>query len=148
MKSQQVPDTSHPDFATFWEGCRERRLLVPGCKNGHLNWPPRPVCQKCYEWNETWAEVPGRGCLYSWTVIHRTRLQLHVPSLPYVVGVVELAGPHTLRMLGRCEIEPSAAKAGLNLIVDFHDARPGVSVPFWRLVGGEAAPAIGQAGTG
>ena len=57
-----MPDTSHPDFSRLLEGLQsERRLLVPSCRNGHLNRPPRPVCQTCYEWNETWAEVPGRG---------------------------------------------------------------------------------------
>ena len=60
---------------------------------------------------------------------------------PYVVGVVELTGPHALRMVGRCEIEPSAAKTGLDVIVDFHEVRPGVSVPFWRLAGDEVASA-------
>jgi uncharacterized protein len=133
MKSLPVPDTSHPDFAVFWAGCGERRLLVPRCGNGHLNWPPRPVCQQCFEWNEAWEQVPGRGSLYSWTVIHRARLQAQAPGLPYVVGIVELTGPHRLRMVGRCEIEPSAARPGLELTVDFHEVRPGVSVPFWRL---------------
>jgi uncharacterized protein len=132
MKSQQVPDTSHPDFAAFWAGCREHRLLVPRCPNNHLSWPPRPVCPRCFEWNQGWTEVPGRGSLYSWTVIYRTRLQLYVPSLPYVVGMIEISAAPPLRIVGRCEIDPAAVRAGLDLVVAFHEVRPGVSVPFWR----------------
>jgi uncharacterized OB-fold protein len=132
VSSQAVPDTSHPDFAPFWQGCNEGRLLVPSCERGHLNWPPRPVCQVCYEWNRSWVEVSGHGSLFSWTVVHRTRLHPFASQVPYVVGVIALAAAGGLRMLGRCNIELAAAKVGLELVVDFEQIEPNVALPVWR----------------
>jgi uncharacterized OB-fold protein len=147
MKGRLGPDTGHPDFSPFWEGCKEQRLLIPSCRNGHLNWPPRPVCQTCYEWNEKWVEVAGRGSLYSWTVVHKTRLQSHATETPYVVGVVELQRSPLVRMLGRCELDPATAEVGLDLAVDFHPVSPDLTLPFWRPVySGQSAssPPISQ----
>lgn len=132
MKTRLGPDTADPDFSPFWEGCQQRRLLVPACRDGHLNWPPRPVCQTCHQWNVSWAEVAGRGTLYSWTVVRKTRLPSHAADTPYVVGVIELDEAAPVRMVGRCEVDPAAAALGLELVVDFHPVTPELTLPFWR----------------
>jgi uncharacterized protein len=141
MKARLGPDTSNPDFSPFWEGCNEQRLLVPSCRHGHLNWPPRPVCQTCFEWNDKWVEIAGRGALYSWTVVHKTRLQSHLADTPYVVGIVELRGSPPVRMVGRCEMDPVTATVGLELVVDFHRISPDLTLPFWRPADPEQATA-------
>jgi uncharacterized OB-fold protein len=130
MTTRLLPDAAHPDFAPFWQGCAERRLLMPRCGNGHLIWPPRPACPQCTELVADWAEVPGTGRLYSWTVVHRTRLRWYAERTPYVVGIVSLDHLQPVRMVGRLELDGEPAD-GLELSVDFEDAGR-LSLPFWR----------------
>jgi uncharacterized protein len=133
MTTRVLPDAAHPDFAPFWQGCAERRLLMPRCGNGHVIWPPRPACPLCTELVADWAEVSGTGRLYSWTVVHRTRLRWYAERTPYVVGIVELDGSQPVRMVGRCELDPGSVRDGLELSVDFEEAGRQLTVPFWRL---------------
>lgn len=131
-----LPDVSHPDFAPFWQGCAEHRLVMPRCGNGHVVWPPRPACPLCTELVAGWAGVAGTGRLYSWTVVHRTRLRWYADRTPYVVGIVELDHTQPIRMVGRCEIEQPVD--GMELIVDFEDAGRQLNLPFWRVRPGVA----------
>lgn len=132
MSARALPDVDHPDFAPFWAGCAEGRLLVPTCGNRHTFWPPRPACPECAEWVAEWTEVRGSGRLYSWTVVHRTRQPWFADRTPYVVGIVTLDPDHTIRMVGRCEIDPAVARDGLHLQVGFEDAGHRVHLPYWR----------------
>jgi uncharacterized OB-fold protein len=136
MSGYPIPDTTHPDFAPFWQGCLEHRLLVPACGAGHLNWPPRPVCQVCHDCIGPWVEVNGRGRLYSWTVVHRTRAQPFSAQVPYIVGVIELMNTTVLRILGRCDIDLDTVRIGLELVVDFVEIETSVTIPVWKQ-GGE-----------
>jgi uncharacterized protein len=137
MSGRVLPDASHPDFAPFWRGCAERRLLMPRCADGHVIWPPRPACPRCGAAVAQWAEVAGTGRLYSWTVVHRTRLRWYAERTPYVVGIVELDGDQPVRMVGRCALDPDAVAEGLELVVDFEDADR-LTMPFWRAPAGVA----------
>jgi uncharacterized protein len=136
MTTRLLPDVAHPDFAPFWQGCAQRRLVMPRCGSGHVIWPPRPACPLCTELVAGWAEVPGTGRLYSWTVVHRTRLRWYAERTPYVVGIVELDPAQPVRMVGRCELDEPAE--GLELTVDFEDAGRQL-MPFWRPAGGVAS---------
>jgi uncharacterized OB-fold protein len=132
MSARVLPDVSHPDFAPFWEACARARLVVPQCANGHLIWPPRPTCPRCVEPVATWTEVRGAGRLYSWTVVHRTRLPWYAERTPYVVGIVTIDHEQPLRMVGRCEIALEDLREGVDMVIDFEDAGRQVSMPFWR----------------
>lgn len=135
MSGRVLPDVSHPDFAPFWEGCAGRRLLVPGCPNGHVFWPPRPTCRTCREPVAAWTEIGGTGRLYSWTVVHRTKLPWYADRTPYVVGIVTLDHTQPLRLVARCEVGLPDLREGLDLVVDFEDAGRHLTIPFWRLAG-------------
>jgi uncharacterized OB-fold protein len=135
MSTGMLPDVSHPDFAPFWQGCAERRLVMPRCANGHVIWPPRPACLSCSALLREWAEVPGAGRLYSWTVVHRTRLSGYADQTPYMVGIVTLDLEQPVRMVGRCALDPDDAADGVSLVVDFEDAGRQLTMPFWRLAG-------------
>ena len=138
MSGRVLPDVSHPDFAPFWQGCAEHRLLMPRCGEGHVVWPPRPACLRCTALVADWVEVAGTGRLYSWTVVHRTRLRWYAERTPYVVGIVELdGGERPVRMVGRCALDPADAVEGLELVVDFEDTDR-LSMPFWRTPAGVA----------
>jgi uncharacterized protein len=136
MSGRVLPDAAHPDFAPFWRGCAEHRLLMPRCANGHVIWPPRPACPRCAALAGDWAEVAGTGRLYSWTVVHRTRLRWYAERTPYVVGIVQLES-EPVRMVSRCAIEEDELADGLELVVDFEDTDR-LSMPFWRTPAGVA----------
>jgi uncharacterized OB-fold protein len=127
-----VPDLDHPDFAPFWRGCQQERLLVPRCGRGHLSWPPRPACPRCQDRSRDWTEVAGVGWLYSWTVVHRTPLAAFRPLIPYVTGVVELTAQPGLRFLGRCRCDPARLTIGTPLRVIFEHVTAELSLPIWR----------------
>ena len=122
----------HPDFGPYWAGCVEERLLVPVCGDGHAFWPPRPNCPRCFSPTARWVETPGRGSLYSWTVVHRTLNREFAATVPYVVGMIALAGMPGIRMVGRVDADPGLLVEGLELDVVFSDTRHGVRLPLWR----------------
>ncbi len=132
MTTRFLPDPSHPDFAPFWRGCAEGQLMMPLCGNGHIIWPPRPACPACGEFSAQWVEVPGTGRLYSWTVVHRTRLHWYADRTPYVVGIVSLDHEQPLRMVGRCDVNPDTVFEGMELVVAFEEAGRQLSVPVWQ----------------
>jgi uncharacterized OB-fold protein len=122
----------HPDFAPYWAGCVEERLLVPVCEDGHAFWPPRATCSRCFNPTVKWVETDGRGSLYSWTVVHRTRNRELAAMVPYVVGMITLAGTPGIRMVGRVDVDPGLLVDGLELDVVFSELRHGVRLPMWR----------------
>lgn len=130
--SRVLPEVTHPDFAQFWQGCAAGRLMVPRCANGHLVWPPRPACPRCFELVRDWTEIVGRGRLYSWTVVHRTHLPWYAGRTPYVVGIVALDLEQPLRMVGRCEVAPEDAREGIGLTMEFEETDRQMLVPYWR----------------
>jgi uncharacterized protein len=128
-----LPDISHPDFAPYWAGCARRKLLVPQCRDGHLVWPPRPACLTCTADIVGWQEIEGKGKLYSWTIVHRTRLQWFAERTPYVVGIIAVDHEQPLRMIGRCQVQHEQLHEGLPLAVDFEFVNEDVTIPFWRV---------------
>jgi len=126
-----APDLDDPDFAPFWAGCREERLLVQRCGRGHLHWPPRPACPQCRDTARGWQEVDGTGWLYSWTVVHRTPLPAFQARIPYVVGVVELGTHPGVRLLGRCLADPGQLRIGLPMRAVFEHVTEQFSLPLW-----------------
>jgi uncharacterized OB-fold protein len=128
-----LPDTDLPDFAEFWAGCRGGRLLIPSCRRGHLTWPPRPACRICQAPIAEWAEVSGSGRLYSWTVVHRTRLRGFSALTPYVVGIVALDDDPAVRLLGRCTCAPNDVFAGAAMSAIFDVISDRVTLLLWRL---------------
>lgn len=129
-----LPDITDPEFAPFWQGCREERLLVQCCSNGHRSWPPRPLCPQCHDATRDWVEVGTSGSLYSWTVVHKSPLQYFSDQTPYIVAVVELCADPVLRILGRCLADPSELHTGMLLQVQFEPMASEIVLPIWRPV--------------
>jgi uncharacterized OB-fold protein len=128
-----LPDPSHPDFRTFWDGCQKGKLLIPRCRNGHLIWPPRPLCRNCAADIVEHVELAPRGRLYSWTVVHRTRLSGYAQLTPYLVAIVELDDDTSVRMVGRGLFDAADAEVGRHVSVSFERINGRVTMPMWRL---------------
>jgi uncharacterized protein len=111
------------DTAFFWEGLRERRLLIRRCAEcGHLHHPPGPMCPKCHSWEWGAHQVSGRGVLHSYVVVHQP--QLPGFSYPLPVALVELE--EGVRLLGNLNgVEPHGLRIGMPLEAEFVEVEPG-----------------------
>jgi uncharacterized OB-fold protein len=131
------PQLDAPDFAPFFDGCREHRLLVQRCRQGHLAWPPRPACPVCNDLTRSWEQVDGRGRLYSWTVIHRTSVASLASLLPFTVGIVSLDDHPAIRFVGRCLSDGSDLHLGTEMEVVFEQVDDRLTLPIWRRAGAQ-----------
>lgn len=97
--TQPVPDE---DSAPYWEGLRNRRLLVQRCADcGHTQWYFRAMCTACWSRKLEHVQSSGRGVVYSFTEVHQTADAALQAELPYTLALVDLEeGP---RVLGRIE---------------------------------------------
>ena len=89
-------DTSLP----FFEGARERRLVLQRCPRDGFFFYPRSRCPVCLGDDWSWEDTSGRGSVHSFTV---DRIG-HVPALrelaPFAIAIVELEeGPHVTARL-------------------------------------------------
>jgi len=86
-----------PETEQFWRAAHSGRLEISRCHAcGWYIHPPRPVCPRCHGREIGWGAVSGRGTLVSYTVNH----QAWFPgvTVPYVIGLVELAEQENLRL--------------------------------------------------
>jgi uncharacterized OB-fold protein len=98
-----VPDLTAPLFAPFWKAASEQRLEIQSCAScGQHRWPPRYRCKECGSFDVQWVEREARGKLYSWTVVGQKTARGH-SEVPYAVGVVELEGVPTIRLIGKLD---------------------------------------------
>ncbi|MGW0022550.1 Zn-ribbon domain-containing OB-fold protein [Rhodococcus sp. NPDC003382] len=125
-----------PDDITsgYWEAARAGRLAVqycPGCaRHVHL---PVDTCPCCDTTDLQWRTVSGRGTLYSYTVVHDAPAPGLADSLPYIVGVVELAEQAGLLVTTNVvDADPGDLRIGLDLEVTFDELAPGTVVPQFR----------------
>lgn len=129
-----LPDVEAPDFAPFWQGCREGKLQVLACRHcGARRWPPRPMCPSCHALESDWVAVQGRGRLYSWTVVGRAMLPGFEDDVPYPVVVVELEDAPGVRFLGNVvDARPEDLRIDMPMQAVFREVSPGITLPYWR----------------
>jgi uncharacterized OB-fold protein len=107
------------DSQFYWDGLRERRLLVQRCTEcGRHRFPPMPACPYCAAPGGEVVEVEARGAIYSWIVVHRAFAPGFRDDVPYVVAVVEL--PEGCRLLARVE-PPEPIQAGSPVVGRYVD---------------------------
>jgi hypothetical protein len=120
----------------FFDAAREHRLVVQRCSScGEFRHPPRPVCPHCHSFEMSWAEVDGRGCLFTWSVVHQPFHPAIAPALPYIVAVVELSGAGGTRFTSNL-VDASGAdlRSGLGVEVVWEDMDDYLTLPRFRLV--------------
>jgi uncharacterized protein len=136
-----LPDIAEPELAPYWEGCREGRLRVPRCRDcGRDLWPPRAACWHCGSLEREWRAVPGSGKLFTWTVVGHTPILGFKDAVPFAVGVVELDGVRSVRMVGRLLTAPEALRVTAPVCVEFEKASADVWLPAWRVQGAPEVP--------
>ncbi len=121
-----------PDNAFFWEGVRERKLLIQRCACGKLRHPPGPMCPTCrsLEWDA--VESSGCGRVYSFVVAHHPPIPpFEYPNLIALVGLDE--GTRIVSNL--VGVAPVAVRVGMPVSLEFQEFEGGQVLPQFRPVG-------------
>lgn len=112
-----------PEVAPHFDGLRAGRLVLPRCTAcGALIWYPRAFCPFCANPEVAWEEVPARGTIHSYTVVHRAPGALAAHT-PYAIAYVDLdAGPRILtNIVGEIDGLAIGARADGVVEVDPYD---------------------------
>ena len=117
------------DSMPFWEGCREKRFLLPRCQEcGSFRWPPGPMCPACQSQQTEWVEAAGRGRVYSWIVVNHAPHPNLADQTPYVLALIELE--EGVRVLGNIYgCEPNEILPNLAVSLIFEEADDGFVLP-------------------
>jgi uncharacterized OB-fold protein len=120
-----VSDRAKP----FWDGTRERRLVLQYCRGDSLPIHyPREVCPRCLGTDLEWRPASGRGVVYAFTVNH---VAGSVPSdrpLPFVVALVDLEeGVRMMTNIVGCD--PKDVKVGMPVEVTWEALSDGRHLP-------------------
>lgn len=114
----------------FYKHILQGKLMGGKCKQcGKVHLPPRPLCDNCFSKEFEWVEVPRRGKLLTYTVIHVAPTQFQ-SMVPYAVGIVELE--KGVKIPGMITgIAPAQLKIGMDLTIDFGTRGTGQQWPQW-----------------
>lgn len=117
MMATPLRPSMSPDTEFFWNGLRERRLLIQRCSScGILRHPPRPMCPHCLsiEWDT--IESTGRGTVHSFVMPQHP--QFPFMDYPYIVALIDLA--EGVRLVSNLiDIEPENAWIDMPVEVSF-----------------------------
>jgi len=102
----------------FYKNINQGKLLGGKCRKcGKVHLPPRPLCDDCYSREFDWTEIPTKGKLLTYTVIHIAPAQFQSMT-PYAVGIVQLE--NSLKLPGMIRGVPlDQVRIGMDLAIDF-----------------------------
>jgi len=129
----QPDDVSRP----FWEAARRHELQIQRCGScSAYQHPPAPSCRYCHSTDLQWAQLSGRGSVYSFIIDHR----LMVPGFdkPYVVAQIrpDETDDDLVRIttnIKQCDVHD--VYIGMAVEVFFEDVTEDVTLPQFRPAG-------------
>ena len=116
----------------YWEGLRDRKLLMPRCDACGKYWfPPSLLCPHCNETKWTWTSTSGRGRIFSYVVYHRIYHPGFADEVPYAVAVIELdEGPRMVsNVIG---IAPDKLACDLRVEVVYQPITDTITLPKFK----------------
>ncbi len=118
----------------WWQAAAEHRLVVQRCTAcEHTRLPPAPVCPECRSAESDWLEVPGRGEVYTYTLVHRPMAADQ--TLPFVIAVVSLEDAGGVRMMSNIVgCDPEEVAIGMKVELVWEDMSEDLAVPRFRPV--------------
>lgn len=85
----------------YWEGARAKKLMVQCCNQcKQYQWGPEQICNHCHSFDLGWAEVAGKGRIYSYERIWHPVHPVLKERGPYLVVLIELPQAGNVRMVG------------------------------------------------
>ena len=128
-----------PDDVTkpFWDAINEKRLVAQFCHGcNRYQHPPEGQCAKCGGDRLEFRQLSGKGTIYSWQVMHDTRIGLMQEYQPFVIAVVECdESPDVWHLTNLPGSAPGQFEIGDPVEVEFEEIRPGKFLPQFRVVG-------------
>lgn len=114
----------------FYKYINEGRLMGGKCERcGKIHLPPRPLCDKCLSNDFHWVEIPKRGKLLTYTIIHVAPPQFKEMT-PYPVGIVQInKGLKIPGMIRGVNFEQ--IKVGMELMMKFNKSVRETEWPQW-----------------
>jgi len=124
--SEQAPFT----IEQFYKQILQGKLVGGKCKKcGKVHLPPRPLCDNCFSKEFESIELPQKGKLLTYTVIHVAPTQFQGMT-PYAVGIVQLE--NGLKIPGMIRgVAPEQIKIGMPLTIDFGTCTATEPWPQW-----------------
>lgn len=121
-------------LAPFFAAAKVHRLVVQRCARcGAMRFPPRELCTGCLSTDVDWAEVSGRGEIFSFNVMHQVYHPAFAHEVPYAVVVVKLAeGPKMISNLIDCP--PEEIRIGMPVEVVFEEMTDEITLPKFRRI--------------
>ncbi|HMS80431.1 MAG TPA: OB-fold domain-containing protein [Burkholderiaceae bacterium] len=130
-----------PDDRPFWDACARRELRIQRCSDcGRFRHPPMPRCPSCRSDAIEWAEVPGTGSVYSYTIVRHPVHPALVDAVPYNVVVVMLDGADDVRLVSNLlDVAPEDVAIGMRVALAWDDTPAGPLPRFRRAAPTEGA---------
>ena len=128
-----IPPFAGPHDAYFWDGVKDRTLLLRRCTGcGELQHPPTPMCGRCHSLEWETQKATGRGTVYSWIVSKHPSLP---DEQPRIVALVEL--DEGVRLVSNLVgIESTDVQNGMAVEVTFVEYDDDVVLPHFAPVAG------------
>lgn len=114
----------------FWAAARLGRLTAQRCTScADLRFPPLPVCPRCIDAQQEWAEVSPRGTVWSYVTYHAPLHPDFRDDVPYMVAIVET--DDGVRYVGRLVGDRREARVGIEVTVRFARRSSVLTIPEW-----------------
>jgi uncharacterized OB-fold protein len=106
------------------------RLMAGKCRKcGKTLLPPRPLCDSCLSGEFDWVEIPPKGRLLTYTIIHVAPPEFQEMT-PYAVGIVEF--DDGIKIPGMIKgVTTEKLKVGMTLGVGFEACTDSKQWPQW-----------------
>ena len=103
-KERSIPaPMSSPETEPFWAAARQGKFLIKSCTScGKAHWYPRACCPHCMSETTEWVESPGRGTIYSVSVMKRA------PEVYAIAYVTLEEGPTMMTNIVECDYDTVA----------------------------------------
>ncbi len=117
----------------FWDGAKERKLMLQRCQScGYYNHPPGFICTGCKERDTSMAfeAVSGEGTVYAWFIHHDTQVGGFAERAPYLIAAVELVEqPGLLLYTNILNIPYGKIEAGMPVEVVWEKVNDEITIP-------------------
>lgn len=97
----------------------EGKLMAGRCKKcGKIHFPPRQLCDECLSNKFEWTQIPTRGKLLTYTIIHIAPAQFQAMT-PYAIGIIGLDnGLKIPGMIKEAPIDKIEVKMPLSIVLE------------------------------
>ncbi|MBS7635950.1 Zn-ribbon domain-containing OB-fold protein [Candidatus Bathyarchaeota archaeon] len=114
----------------FYKNISQKKLMGGKCRKcGKIHLPPRPLCDKCLSTEFEWVELPQKGKLLTYTIIHVAPTQFQSMA-PYAVGIIQLENGVKIPGMIR-DVPLDKIKVGMRLKMEFEEPQHTQQWPQW-----------------